>query len=546
MPTFSTLDTMPQDQKAVDPKFLDEGKMGWLYSLAGFKDTGQKNDWGKALGWINPVTALYGDAFTKHVENQQGAYSAKANTAAATGRDFGKLETVGGIAIGALGAASGDPKAIQEGIKVGTAGVGTLEANQGTPQGPAQTQYTQFKKGGNMKHEDVDMVDRATGKKVGEISYGERVISKIDNNKLKTLAHGSDAKAGKFIKEVVKKHDEGKTIQLRKGGEISKDKAAEILHDNSANGKKLTDKQRRFMAWKAYGKHEDGGEIMRYDEGGEVGLPTPQDEQQFVEGAGNMPINGNASGSTTPGGSGSDMSGTLSKFFGNMGGAGQIFSLAQALTGLHGANGDLPVYKAPQNWTDYVNKAGVMANQGFTPQELAQQNEANTTGYRAGLENVRSLSGGNNAFALGQSGSLASQYAAGGRQIGAEDAKLRRENFNHYGAVLGENNSIDRQIFEDKYNNDVRTKTAYAQLANTGLQQFIDRPDQQKFQNSVDGYYKSLEDNIKNNAMSKEDLKALYDRLGKLMAGNNSTVNNASQDPNGQNVFNPQSTYYTH
>ena len=35
---------------------------------------------------------------------------------------------------------------------------------------------------------------------------------------------------------------------------LSADKAAEILHHGSAKGHALTDRQRRYMAWKAYGK----------------------------------------------------------------------------------------------------------------------------------------------------------------------------------------------------------------------------------------------------------------------------------------------------
>ncbi len=50
-----------------------------------------------------------------------------------------------------------------------------------------------------------------------------------------------------------------------KGGELTAEKAATILHDKEVRGKALTDKQRRYMGWVAGGKKADGGEIPKKD-----------------------------------------------------------------------------------------------------------------------------------------------------------------------------------------------------------------------------------------------------------------------------------------
>jgi archaellin len=54
------------------------------------------------------------------------------------------------------------------------------------------------------------------------------------------------------------------TLQFaKKGGSLSRYKAGEMLKDGTANGKKLTAKQKRYFAMKAYGKYEEGGSFSQ-------------------------------------------------------------------------------------------------------------------------------------------------------------------------------------------------------------------------------------------------------------------------------------------
>lgn len=66
----------------------------------------------------------------------------------------------------------------------------------------------------------------------------------------------------------IPKAEDGKTV--------SKNKAKEILRDGTANGKKLTDKQKRYFGWIAGGKKEFGGELPQFQLGQEVDLTDDQ------------------------------------------------------------------------------------------------------------------------------------------------------------------------------------------------------------------------------------------------------------------------------
>ena len=62
----------------------------------------------------------------------------------------------------------------------------------------------------------------------------------------------------------------GSKMNKAKGGELTKSKAKEILHDKSVHGKPLTDKQRKYFGWVAGGKKNMGGIVGKYAMGGNV------------------------------------------------------------------------------------------------------------------------------------------------------------------------------------------------------------------------------------------------------------------------------------
>jgi len=97
-----------------------------------------------------------------------------------------------------------------------------------------------------------------------------------------------------FKKEAKKKNEEANmsladkysVIQeskaFKKGGAISKKKAAEILHDGTVHGEKLTDRQRRFMGYMSEHGKEKGGEIEGKGSGTSDSISAKLGSKDFV------------------------------------------------------------------------------------------------------------------------------------------------------------------------------------------------------------------------------------------------------------------------
>lgn len=82
---------------------------------------------------------------------------------------------------------------------------------------------------------------------------------------------------------------------LKSGGDLSPSKAAEMLHDGTAHGKKLTDKQRKFFGWKSHQKAEDGATLTPIGSGTSL-FKGPSHEQggiPFSYGGKKVEVEGN-------------------------------------------------------------------------------------------------------------------------------------------------------------------------------------------------------------------------------------------------------------
>lgn len=143
-----------------------------------------------------------------------------------------------------------------------------------------------FKHGGEMKSsslsgEDIAMIDKWTGKKVGEVSYGERIMDKAANERMKELAKSKDYwKLGKYVAGEMETQPGGEDMYA-KGGQITAAKAKMILKDGTIRGKKITDKQKKFFGFIA-----GGGSPDEYKNGGTIRevMAAEEDETDYAEG----------------------------------------------------------------------------------------------------------------------------------------------------------------------------------------------------------------------------------------------------------------------
>ena len=103
-----------------------------------------------------------------------------------------------------------------------------------------------------------------------KLSNGEMLISPKEVEKIEDKLGEKvwDKLAPNAAKAEDLSEGEMEEMELAHGG-LTPEKARIMLHDGTVNGKKITDKQRRYFGWVSNGK-KDGGEVKRYRTGGKV------------------------------------------------------------------------------------------------------------------------------------------------------------------------------------------------------------------------------------------------------------------------------------
>ena len=104
-----------------------------------------------------------------------------------------------------------------------------------------------------------------------KLSNGEFMFSKEEADELKGMGIDLYKELAPNSNDLDKDDDEGNDTDNdgKKDGGLTAGKAKIMLHDGIANGKKITDAQRKYFGWVARGRKSEGG-IAGYKEGGEV------------------------------------------------------------------------------------------------------------------------------------------------------------------------------------------------------------------------------------------------------------------------------------
>lgn len=118
------------------------------------------------------------------------------------------------------------------------------------------------------KHADGGEISPIEEQPEGNYLYGPaNSVIGIYNNKGEFSPYNMPEQQGKVNKadlemlnnpEAMKKYVQGKGLKMGKGGKVSASKALEILHDGTAHGHKLTEKQRKFFGVMSNKKGEYG------------------------------------------------------------------------------------------------------------------------------------------------------------------------------------------------------------------------------------------------------------------------------------------------
>lgn len=285
MPLFN--ENVPDSQFMIDPTYLPDN-MKWLAAMNGYKQTGEKNVLGKITRFIPGVASAQRHQLNRLNADEYETFWGNVQDMKESDSNASKAGL--GFALAAAGAASeifvpGNPigiAAMKQGSKVGMAGASgaTNDVDLSDDWG---TSFHQMAKGGQANWwegaEDLAMIDKETGNHVGDISYGERVMSKKDNQKMKELkAKGDYVALGRFVAKAMDKQpdfSEGDG-KMKKGGELTPRKAKEILAAGKVYGRDLTERQRKFFERIA------AGQVPEYEGGGPIVKPIYVDDPADV------------------------------------------------------------------------------------------------------------------------------------------------------------------------------------------------------------------------------------------------------------------------
>ncbi len=118
----------PLSQYADSPEFADKQTQRKL-ALAGYNATGQQNTWGKISSWI-PGLGLGLNKRAENIAEKAGATDTMGNIQQDFDNRLDKLGIYGGVAMGALGVATGNPQLAVQGLNMTTQFGGALAFDQ--------------------------------------------------------------------------------------------------------------------------------------------------------------------------------------------------------------------------------------------------------------------------------------------------------------------------------------------------------------------------------------------------------------------------------
>lgn len=238
---FTDINTIPKSGYYVPPKYATGAAKFWL-KLLGYDAAGQRNNWGKALMVVGPTNGTLANIAAQKVAGNNNADDSQDNINSALAGNVGMLKAQIGVGKAILGGYTGNYGMIADGAGDFMGGTTTAATSKPQSTDNGKSFYKKYKHGNkvmkvlspsayikgkvvsknnapikiyndNDDTEDITMHDKTTGKKVGEMRYGERIFDQKANEKLEQLR--ADAKRtgnyttlGKYVAREMATHDD--------------------------------------------------------------------------------------------------------------------------------------------------------------------------------------------------------------------------------------------------------------------------------------------------------------------------------------------------
>lgn len=160
---------------------------------------------------------------------------------------------------------------------------------------------------------------------------------------------------------------------------------------------------------------------------------------------------------------------------------GNLMDVGRGILGAKGALQEVPQYEESAMFRDYLDEASRQRNMGLSPEEEAYRKQLSERAYGYDISNIRRLTGGSSGVALANmgraAGSLQNRYA----QIASEDSAVRRMNQQRFDQAAVRGETVNRQKFQDDYNQTILNKRAGAQLLQDSINNMNERAQFEKY-----------------------------------------------------------------
>ena len=141
---------------------------------------------------------------------------------------------------------------------------------------------------------------------------------------------------------------------------------------------------------------------------------------------------------------------------------GNITDISKGLIGAAGAMEEVPEYSRGDMFNEYSDDARRMKDQGLSAQEKDYMTNNAERAFAYGMQQYRGTGAAGALVGAGQQASiLQNQYGS----IAAQDQNLRRQNRQNFAQAAVRDEQINRQIFQDKFNQKMANKKEGAALA---------------------------------------------------------------------------------